>query len=54
MSKEELEEFLEMVKEDAFVEEYGFSPSATKEHISKFYNRFDELKNKLYTDLGIK
>ena len=54
MTKEELEEFLEMVKQDAFIEEYGFSQSATKEYISNFYIRFDELKDKLYTDLNIK
>lgn len=53
MTKEELEEFLEMVKQDAFAEEYG-NPSATPEDISKWCKRFDELKDKLYTALNIK
>ena len=54
MTKEELEEFLEMIKQDAFIDEYGFGPEATPEYISKWCKRFDELKDKLYTALNIK
>lgn len=55
MTKEELEEFLEMVKQDAFLEEYGWGqPAPSPEYVSKWWKRFDELQNKLYTALGIK
>lgn len=55
MTKEELEEFLEMVRQDAFLEEYGWGqPSPSAEYISKWCNRFEELQDKLYTALGIK
>ena len=53
MTKEELEEFLEMVRQEAFVDEYGFGPSATHEDISKWCKRFEELQNKLYTALNL-
>lgn len=53
MKKEELEEFLEMVRQDAFIDEYGFGPSATHEDISKWYKRFEELENKLYISLNL-
>lgn len=54
MTKEELEEFLEMVKQDAFIDEYGFGPEATPEFISKWCKRFEELQDKLYTALNLK
>lgn len=55
MTKEELEEFLEMVRQDAFLDEYGWGrPEPSQEWISKWFKRFEELENKLYTALGIK
>lgn len=55
MTKEELEEFLEMVKQDAFIDEYGWGqPTPSKEYIDKWCKRFEELENKLYTALNLK
>lgn len=55
MTKEELEEFLDMVRQDAFLEEYGWGyPAPSSEDIAKWCKRFDELHDKLYTALNIK
>ena len=53
MTREELEEFLEMVRQEAFIDEYGFGPCATHEDISKWCRRFEELQNKLYAALNL-